>query len=247
MESLVRLLQQGVQRWILSSHVTAAWCADFKDSIGFSKVKSGSKDLRSARKRFDEKSVLACYKVIQQWNNPFLPTEKLIVLSSGVVANDQVQNDLLRAKEVGRARLDQFLNERIIERKVEFNATITKNMLRTFDSSTQRKKCQVKDTVVAIKSDRETFGRLLVIQQIRGIDLQEVLQYELSPLPLSIANSDGSLMKNIKSKLFVSLSETILKVESIPPTTVTIIDGMVFLRKFTSFPCNVWRSFRLPA
>ena len=78
------------QRWILSSHVTAAWCADFKVSIGFSKVKSGSKDLRSARKRFDEKSVLACYKVIQKWNNPFLPTEKLIVLSSGVVANDQV-------------------------------------------------------------------------------------------------------------------------------------------------------------
>ena len=180
-----------VQRWILSSHVAAAWCADFKESIGFKRVESGSKDLRCARKKFDEKSVQACYQTIEQWNNPFQPQENLIVLSSGVVASEEVQKDLLQAKEVGQTRLNQFLNERIIEGNVEFNATITKNALRTFDSSTQKKRCKVKDTTVAIKSDRETFGRLLIIQQVRGIDLEEVLQYELSPLPLSISNPDG--------------------------------------------------------
>ena len=211
-----------VQRWILSSHVAAAWCADFKESIGFNRVESGSKDLRCARKKFNEKSGQACYQTIEQWNNPFQPQENLIVLSSDVVASEEVQKDLLQAKEVEQTRLDQFLNERIIEGKVEFNATITKN----FDSSTQKK------TTVAIKSDRETFGRLLIIQQIRGIDLEEVLQYELSPLPLlSIANTDGSLTKNVKSKLFSFLAETISQLESVPPTTVTINDGMVLLRK----------------
>ena len=55
------------------------------------------------------------------------------------------------------------------------------------------------------------------------------MQYELSPLPLSIANPDGSLTKNVK--LFSFLAETISQVESVPPTTVTINDGMVLLRK----------------
>ena len=147
-----------VQRWILSSHVAAEWYVDFKESIGFNRVESGSKDLRCARKKFDEKSVQACYQTIEQWNNPFQPQENLIVLLSGVVAIEEVQKDLLQAKEVGQTRLDQFLNERIIEGKVEFNATITKNVLRTFDCYTQKKRCKVKDTTVAIKSDGRPLG-----------------------------------------------------------------------------------------
>ena len=60
------------------------------------------------------------------------------------------------------------------------------------------------------------------------------MQYELSPLPLSIANPDGSLTKNVKSNLFSFLAETISQVESVPPTTVTINDGMVLLRKLAA-------------
>ena len=48
-------------------------------------------------------------------------------------------------------------------------------------------------TGVSLKADRDTFGRMLVIQRIRGINLQYVLEYELSSLPLSLSKPDGEM------------------------------------------------------
>ena len=48
-------------------------------------------------------------------------------------------------------------------------------------------------TGVSLKADRDTFGRMLVIQRIRGINLQYVLEYELFSLPLSLSKPDGEM------------------------------------------------------
>ena len=43
------------------------------------------------------------------------------------------------------------------------------------------------------------YSRLLVVSKDRDIDLEEVKSYELAPVPLALANMDGSLRKPTKS------------------------------------------------
>ena len=89
----------------------------------------------------------------------------------------------------------------------------------------------MKGNNIAIKSDRETFARLLVIQGSRGINIRDVLCYELSSVPLSLANPDKTLRKTVKSKLFQSLIPSIPTMLTYPSNTPPIFDGMVLLQK----------------
>ena len=84
---------------------------------------------------------------------------------------------------------------------------------------------------VTIRADRETFARLLLIQQKRRVNLRGVLAYELGPLPLSISNYDGSLRKTQKSKLFQHLESSIVSCVAIPENCPQIFDEMALLQK----------------
>ena len=168
-----------VQRWVLSSHVTASWSEDFKNSIGLDKVENKPKDIGKSRVKLDEQMVQQCYKTIDHWQNPFLPQENLVSLSSGAVASKKIMEDLDAAENIGKASVQKFLKERIVDGTVEFHATIKKKKLSTFDALNKVKTCKVKDEVVTIKSDREIFARLLIIQRNRGVDLQEVLNVKI--------------------------------------------------------------------
>ena len=63
-----------------------------------------------------------------------------------------------------------------------------------------------------------------MVQKDRDIDLKETLQFELTPLPLSLANADGTLSKTVKLKLFAELSKSIPQVTLLPENTVSIFD-----------------------
>jgi len=90
---------------------------------------------------------------------------------------------------------------------------------------------KVKGLEVAIKADRQTFARILIIQRHRSIDLKDMLCYELSSLPLSIANQDGTLSKTAKVKLIQSIESKIPTTSICPANTPAIFDGMVLLQK----------------
>ena len=63
------------------------------------------------------------------------------------------------------------------------------------------------------------------------MSLRDVLQYELGPLPLSIANYDCTLGKTQKSKLFKYIHPDIPLCDVAPENSQTIFDGMVLLQK----------------
>ena len=90
----------------------------------------------------------------------------------------------------------------------------------------------VSNQQAAIRADRETFARLLLMQQKRKGNLKEVLTYELGPLPLSISDYDGTLRKTQKSKLFKS---SIVTCAAIPENCSQIFDGMVLLQKYRKY------------
>ena len=144
----------------------------------------------------EEDAVGRCYNIIKLWVNPFQKNENIVGSSSQVEAPLNALDDLLRAEKIGGSCFKEFLKNRIENNNVEFYAPIRKLKLRT--------NIKVKKMGVAIKSDRETFPRLLVIQKNRNISLKEVIQFELSPTPLSLLNSDSSttLRKVAKTELF---------------------------------------------
>ena len=132
---------------------------------------------------------------------------------------------------VGQSCLEAFVKERIETSSIDFYAKITKNQLQTFETKKRTSLLEVKDQQMAIRADREIFARLLTIQQKRGVDLREVVKYELGILPLSIADVDGSRRKNDKSKLFQHLSKDLKMIDTIPENCPKIFDGMVLLQK----------------
>ena len=221
----------SVQRCVLSSHITATLSSDFKANLGLDTPRSTPKDIGKSRKVFYESATSHCYETIKNWNNPFQKSNSILSLSPGIAAPEDVQNDLMKAEDVGKKQLENVISTRIESNIVNFYEPIRKNQLKSFDSSKKRV-LKVKGRSIAIKSDREIFARLLIIQGSRGVNLRDVLCFELSSVPLSIANPDGTISKTNKSKLFNSLEPLIPTVSNnIFTTTPNIFDGMVLLQK----------------
>ena len=61
--------------------------------------------------------------------------------------------------------------------------------------------------------------------------MRDVLKFELSVFPLSLATSEGNLYKTVKSKLFQTLQDKIERRHARLATSPNIFDGMVLLQK----------------
>ena len=210
---------------MFSSHVIAEWSHDFKRSIRIDESESKPKDAGTKRMISDEKMVTSCYEVIDHWQNPFISQDKLIALSSGTVAGNDIVDEITNAGAIGKTSLKQFIDDRIINGTTEFHENIEKKQLKTFDSIGKKKVYKVKDELIPAKADRDTFGRMLVIQRIREINLQNVLEYELSSQSLSLSKPNGETQKSDKSRLFGHLAKSLDIIEDRPLDVPSIYDG----------------------
>ena len=201
------MLTGAVPRWVLSSHTITVTLSGIRSSIKLNQFKRKSKDVEKTQITMEEDAVGRCYNIIKLWVNPFQKNENIVGSSSQVVAPLNALGDLLRAEKIGKSCFKEFLKNRIETNNVEFYAPIRKLKLHTFDKRSAQTNIKLKKNGVAIKSDRETFPRLLVIQKNRNISLKEVIQFELSPTPLSLSNPDSSttLRKAAKTELFKHL------------------------------------------
>ena len=53
----------------------------------------------------DEKMVTSCYEVIDHWKNLFISEDKLIALSSGTVAGNDIVDEITTAEAIGKTSL----------------------------------------------------------------------------------------------------------------------------------------------
>ena len=191
----------------------------------------GHRDLKKANTRKDESEIQKITRVItDRFGNPFsingpVPLEDetpdpLINIATGVVAPSDVTHDLLSAKSIGKKALIDFATERLNRCEVSLSSPIKRFKLKTFANIQHPKKSLSAEKVKSIDSDRELFGRLLVVSKDRKIDLQKFFKYELSNVPLALTNNDGSLAKTNKA-------QTMRDLESYAPsihTTDSFID-----------------------
>ena len=109
--------------------------------------------------------------------------------------------------------------------------------MKTFESTTTKIQVKAVNKLVTVGADRELFGRLLIAANVRQTNLKEVLCYELSSVPFSLAYQDGSLRKTTKSTL-AALIESKVNVcpqrQPFPRYAIHLIDGMALVQVLKS-------------
>ena len=181
----------------------------------------------------DVKKLVSCF-TSGAMVNPFADTEDLVNFATAVVLPTHVADALLNSTKRAKDQMDLFITSRLNTNATGFWEPIPSLKVKTFSSIT--KKVQVKVTnekLFTVSADRDLFGRLLIAANARSINLREVLSYELSPIPCSLAHCDGTLRKTPKSALMTIIEKEANTQPRLPasalPTTY-IIDGMAVVQ-----------------
>lgn len=187
--------------------------------IGTEKEGVVHKDLGKARIQRDEEDV---QKLVSHFGryDLFRRTENLVVVTTGDVASEEIKQDLLGAEEIGKTIVNEFVNARLIKKEVKFHDNLKQRKLKTFDTLYSVPVTLDKDKTIAVKADRDLLRRVVVaLESGRKVDVDTLLQRELSPVPLLIAALDGCLrLASSKSDLASILHKN---VDQVSPLTAS--------------------------
>ena len=124
-----------------------------------------------------------------------------------------------------------FYNQRLkpSEKRVDFFDRLPQLKIQTFSSMVKTKSVKVSGQEVIVRADSKLFVGLLVVAQTLAMDIQDMLYYELGPLPWSLANANGSLCKTTKAKPLALLEEGVSPAENVPLSASWVVDGMAVL------------------
>ena len=190
-----------------------------------------------------EKSVGDVMATICSMTNPFNADQaELVGLSSGVEVESKVADNILQAEQLGEHQFSEFCQNNLFSDKPDLFTKIKQNKLKTFSS----KHLTVKNSEgrqLVVKTSRDLFARLLIMSKSREIDLKELLSYNLSDYPLSLATAVGDLVKTAKSKLFEILEGTVIDptvdAENVGDHNALIVDAMAVLQAMK----GKWKTF----
>ena len=136
-----------------------------------------------------------------------------------------------------------FTEKRIGTNETSFWEPIPRLKVKSFNSTNKNICMRSKEKLVTVNADRNFFGRLLIVSNVRQIDIKEVLSYELSPVPFFLAHQHGSVRKTAKSVLSSILEKDINvlpRLPASPHSTVQIIDGMAIVQMTKSEGCTTF-------
>ena len=138
--------------------------------------------------------------------NPFeYKGEDLTGISSGCVTSKDTWDHLIRAYIIGQNGAKSFVDDRMTSETDKVLNPIKTNKLKTFSTIGKTVIARVIYEIVSIKTSSNMFNRLLIIGMSRDIDLEELLTYALSPVPMSLGTTDGTPCKTVKANLMHEL------------------------------------------
>ena len=96
------------------------------------------------------------------------------------------------------------------EQSRQFSASLSSELHNTIKKKVKTMELLKKAVTVKGKAIETLFSRLLVVGQQRSIDIADVFQFELSPVPPALIDEYGCLRKGDKAVLVKSLSVSIM-------------------------------------
>ena len=229
----------ALERWFLTIRERASITSALKAMFGLQDGEQAShkeatprETRRVRRDKEDVKKMISCFSS-GLMTNPFnLDSDALLNIATGVVLPEDVAQTLVHSTEKGRQQMKAFVEQRINSNAVGFWEPIPNMKINTFSSVNKKIPVKSSDKLVTVNADRDLFGRLLIVSNTRQISLKDVLSFELSPVPHSLANADGSLRKGTKSVLCSLLEKDVNVVQqlTVPNPAVVIIDDMAIIQ-----------------
>ena len=124
--------------------------------------------------------------------NPFIIEEQtstedkqpLVNIATSTVDDVDITESLYNVRKNGIKDMTQFLEDRLQTGKVHFFDPLKRNTLKSFASLNKPVPSNKKQATQTINIDRQIFSKLAVIGQSRDVNISELLQYELDPVPL---------------------------------------------------------------
>ena len=113
---------------------------------------------------------------------------------------------------------------------VKLHDNMAKQRLKTF-STINIKKFRTRGQNLVLKAGRNLFSQMILVAEIRSVNMEDVVSRPLGPLLGALANADGSLRKTYKAALARELEKNVSPAEAIPIQSTCIIDGMGMVQR----------------
>ena len=174
--------------------------------------------------------------------NPFSKKTPLKNITSSALIPDAAKSDILKFQEKGQSRFQEFIDDRLLSfSKLSIWDHMKKMKLKSFANWMEKAKVRVGDKVIKLREERQLLGRFLIIQKSRPElvpKIEKVIgEYELSVVPRSLCNIDGSLhIPTDKASLMHAIEQANIQVmpqdlaSQFQPPKVLIIDAMAVLQ-----------------
>lgn len=231
---------ETVQRYMITHFFRMFVVQSLLDEADINKSEEGAKELRPSRIKRDNANLVKLTDTIQSTMNPFDnegDPALLYNVSTGKPLPASVTTDLLRLDEIGQERRDEFVAQCQAD-PARFELSIPNARVKNFTATTKKVKLTRADKrVVELVGSRNLLGRLLYLANKSKLDLANVFQYPLTPIPLSMGNIDGAKGKSGKSKLMPKIenghkSDIPIRVD------VGIYDAMFLIRRLINYDCT---------
>ena len=154
---------------------------------------------RVERDENDVQKIVTCFKS-GLMKDPFVEESgSLSNIATGVVLPGDEAKRLLASEEKGKAQMNSFIEQRLNTNTVSLWDAIPNLKINTLSSMTKTTIKSTKEKLVTLTEGRDLFGRLLIIANVRQVNVREILCYELSTVPYSLEHAGGTLRKTTKN------------------------------------------------
>lgn len=234
------------QRWCKSHSIRSTIISHVMQEAGLSKRQDVTADLEKNRIAKNKKQLDKFIAAVLNNLNPFdenVEKESLFNISNGQAAKEDIEKFLLSIEKCGELQRESFVKE-CEEDPYRFEKPIKRNKMLTFTEALKKKKVVVNGKIQELRMQRDLFGRLLAVSLEQHIDLEKVLSFPLTPVPLSLCHLDGTMCKTDKSVLLKCLENTIFNGSNqLPPVIdMSVIDGFFFSTFIDRYSDDVWRN-----
>ena len=225
----------AVSRYYLTAEYRSICLRNLREMVHEKPPGVSHADLEPSRMRKDEESTQAVVDLLEStWVNPFSTQSELISISTASAPPADIKHDLIFARKKGEIAYEEFQKSRLDENASrDFYDRQSKLQLKTFSDLKKEKKTKATGKDVILKADRRLFGSMVLVATSRNLNMREVLQHPLGPLPWALSNCDGTLKKTNKSTLARHIEGRVAPAEHIPLPSACIIDGMSMVNKIS--------------
>ncbi|GBM65011.1 hypothetical protein AVEN_68937-1 [Araneus ventricosus] len=236
----ITLKRGAAHRWVLSEHERSSTSNQCEIMAGKEFLSRNRKELDQSRIKCDAmhtKNVRdSLLSFINSFNNK---NEQLLNIVTGGIISDSLKNDIENAYAYGNKEFSTFINDRLVEKKIDLFHPIKYFKLKTFSDTGKNVQTSVKSENIALKTSRQLLSRLLLVAKVKNLNLEDLMAFSLNPIPAALGNYGGSLVKTNKAKLMhfnLGHQNIHLSITNISPNSTLIIDGMAMLHQLKCVP-----------